>query len=496
MSTVVSDVKCRWPCAFSVGSFAVAWPTVPPCAGCAVQCWLGWGRTPVRSSPRNGHSTTHRCRFGFVVGRTVWWVLSLLRPLQSSYSTQSPNRRRFHRSGLSNITSFDQQLMDSPSPLEHSKIPLSDSCTATVSPVQASHPFVHIPNVGRSQAVTVPPRPLTEGGLIRLTRFIEMSLDVYCACFSCMIDTGQVEDLGCSSVLLEGCTAWRVWLRVDEWSTAPGHRARLRCGVLYQLANHTLSFHGVAVDVVWFLSPSYEAWTRYAITHLSSVRSNHPQKFLHRSECTRLSTSAESSSASSSGNQRRQRPNTGLSTTENSTHRPSRRGVECPYSSDVRRLVQCVDCEHWTMDHRELLTMSCWDRWSTSSSMCATRFSSTSQVFEKRCRLSGLKWPDNFCFSRNPVSFKYRVGLELYHIRAIFSIFCSEKVHVRFGTTRSPICFLYIFHFLVFEYLISDFWILLSFWFSLFKYMSVLENIHDFWICRCKQIISTVFTSR
>ena len=106
-----------------------------------------------------------------------------------------------------------------------------------------------------------------------------MPLDAYCARVNGMIDTGQIEDLGCSSVRLEGSTAWRVWLLVDEWRTALGCRPRVRCGVLYQLANHTLSFHGVAVDVVRFLLSMYEAWTDYAITHLPSVQSNHPQEF-------------------------------------------------------------------------------------------------------------------------------------------------------------------------------------------------------------------------
>ena len=46
------------------------------------------------------------------------------------------------------------------------------------SPVVASHPFVCVPNQGGQPPATV---QFSEGGPVRLTRFVEMSLDSDCA---------------------------------------------------------------------------------------------------------------------------------------------------------------------------------------------------------------------------------------------------------------------------------------------------------------------------
>ena len=58
-----------------------------------------------------------------------------------------------------------------------------------------------------------------------------------------MVSLGQFEHIGHATVRIEGASACGVWLRVDHWPTPLG---RLRCGVLYHVANRTLSFHGVA----------------------------------------------------------------------------------------------------------------------------------------------------------------------------------------------------------------------------------------------------------
>ena len=83
-----------------------------------------------------------------------------------------------------------------------------------------------------------------------MTRFVEMPLDVYYARVNGMIQPGVFEDIGRATIRLEGGTAWGVWLRIDHWSTALGRRPRLRCGVLYHLANRTFVFHGIADDAV------------------------------------------------------------------------------------------------------------------------------------------------------------------------------------------------------------------------------------------------------
>ena len=133
------------------------------------------------------------------------------------------------------------------------------------SPMQVSHPFVTVPDVtGGVQCATPAPQSLNhtlnfpEGGPVRLTRFVEISLDSYYARVQEMIQAGRFEHIGRASIRLEGSTAWGVWLRIDQWSTALGRRPRLRCGVLYHLANRTLSFHGIATDAVRFLLPLFE----------------------------------------------------------------------------------------------------------------------------------------------------------------------------------------------------------------------------------------------
>ena len=66
------------------------------------------------------------------------------------------------------------------------------------------------------------------------------------------------------------CSAWAVWLRVDQWPTALGKHLRLRCGVLYHIANRTLSFHGI-LDAVQLLLPVCESWTYASLPKLPSV---------------------------------------------------------------------------------------------------------------------------------------------------------------------------------------------------------------------------------
>ena len=101
-----------------------------------------------------------------------------------------------------------------------------------------------------------------------------MSLDTYHATVNEMIAAGRFEHIGHASIRVEGTTAWGVWLRVDQWPTALGRHPRLRCGVLYHVANRTLSFHGIARDAVQFLLPLFEDWTYYSLPQLPSVRSS------------------------------------------------------------------------------------------------------------------------------------------------------------------------------------------------------------------------------
>ena len=101
-----------------------------------------------------------------------------------------------------------------------------------------------------------------------------MSLDTCYGTVNEMIAAGRFEHIGHASIRVEGTTAWSVWLRVDQWPTALGRHPRLRCCVLYHVANRTLSFHGIARDAVQFLLPLFEDWTCSSLPQLPSVRSS------------------------------------------------------------------------------------------------------------------------------------------------------------------------------------------------------------------------------
>ena len=143
------------------------------------------------------------------------------------------------------------------------------------SPIVVSHPFVTMPVAAeRPPSQSASPFEFPKGGPVRLTRFVEMPWDVYCTRVNGMIQSGVFEDIGRATVRLEGGPAWGVCLRINHWSCALGRRPRLRCGVLYHLANRTLSFHGIADDAIGLLIILFEGWTSSSINQLPAVRSN------------------------------------------------------------------------------------------------------------------------------------------------------------------------------------------------------------------------------
>ena len=78
-----------------------------------------------------------------------------------------------------------------------------------------------------------------------------------------------------ASIRLEGAKAWGVWLRVDQWSSALGNRPRMRCGVLYHVANRTITLNGVARDATRLLVPLFEGWIVASISQFAFVRLDH-----------------------------------------------------------------------------------------------------------------------------------------------------------------------------------------------------------------------------
>ena len=77
------------------------------------------------------------------------------------------------------------------------------------SPIVVSHPFVTMPVAAEpppSQSTS--PFQFPEGGPVRLTRFVEMPLDVYHARVDGMIQSWVFEDIGRTTIRLERGTAW------------------------------------------------------------------------------------------------------------------------------------------------------------------------------------------------------------------------------------------------------------------------------------------------
>ena len=99
-----------------------------------------------------------------------------------------------------------------------------------------------------------------------------MSLEHYYSTVNAMVNEGRFEHIGRATIRVEGASAWGVWLRVDHWPSALGRHPRLRCGVLFHVANRTLSFHGIGSDAVQFLLPLFESWTYSSLPQLPSLR--------------------------------------------------------------------------------------------------------------------------------------------------------------------------------------------------------------------------------
>ena len=70
-----------------------------------------------------------------------------------------------------------------------------------------SSPFVNLSSSGNPSPVV----PFAEAGPVRLTRFVEMSLDSYYAHLNGMVSSGVFEHIGRASIRVEGTSAWGVW---------------------------------------------------------------------------------------------------------------------------------------------------------------------------------------------------------------------------------------------------------------------------------------------
>ena len=149
-------------------------------------------------------------------------------------------------------------------------------------PTVAASPFVRLP--GRALQPSSPPvepgslvgagsgsgGASLKAGPVRLTRFVELSFEHYYSTVNEKVNAGRFEHIGRATIRVEGASAWGVWLRIDHWPAALGRHPRLRNGVLFHMANRTLSFHGIGSDAVQFLLPLFESWT--LLNHCLSCR--------------------------------------------------------------------------------------------------------------------------------------------------------------------------------------------------------------------------------
>ena len=80
-----------------------------------------------------------------------------------------------------------------------------------------------------------------------------------------MIDSGAFDVIGRPSMRFEGPTSWGVWLRILD-SAASGKRCgRVKCGVLYHVAEMKVYFHGEEQPTRELLLPLLEAWTHVSL---------------------------------------------------------------------------------------------------------------------------------------------------------------------------------------------------------------------------------------
>ena len=66
----------------------------------------------------------------------------------------------------------------------------------------------------------------------------------------------------CELMRIEGPTSWRAWLRISEPAQlGSGRPCRIRCGVLFHVAQMKLYFHGEEQATRQLLLPLFEPWT-------------------------------------------------------------------------------------------------------------------------------------------------------------------------------------------------------------------------------------------
>ena len=98
--------------------------------------------------------------------------------------------------------------------------------------------------------------------LTHFTRFLCLPRDEYVQRVQSMIDAHAFDDIGQPNLRIEGPTSWGVWLRISEPSRSEsGRPCRIRCGVLYHVAQMKIFLHGEEQATRQMLLPLFEPWT-------------------------------------------------------------------------------------------------------------------------------------------------------------------------------------------------------------------------------------------
>ena len=125
-----------------------------------------------------------------------------------------------------------------------------------------------VPTVAESRCAN--DAPLSPLQLTHFTRFLSIPRDEFAQRARAMIDSQQLAHIGQPDLRVEGATSWGVWLCIfhTSGSSGNGHGRRVRCGVLYHVAQMTVFFHGDEVATRELLLPLFQHWTYTSIDAL------------------------------------------------------------------------------------------------------------------------------------------------------------------------------------------------------------------------------------
>ena len=130
-----------------------------------------------------------------------------------------------------------------------------DPAVSTVPLEQAVPPRVSEPDGDAGTSGHAQPQ------LTHFTRFSCISRDAYVQRVQSMIESGAFDMIGRPYLRVEGPTSWGVWLRILDSTGSAARCGRVRCGVLYHVAQNKVYFHGEEQPTREMLLPLFQAWT-------------------------------------------------------------------------------------------------------------------------------------------------------------------------------------------------------------------------------------------